>query len=156
MEVLYIGLLLIGVFISLFIPTWIMFSFYYVIAFIRIVHNKRNDSNIKELLLKDVHHEVMLDDDVYKCRYVADNFGDPNLLLDFGSPYVMPIVCWIMMVIEILVFIWRIIRRPVLWVFGCVVGVGLLIGLWVDKLVVSPVKKGYKWLEDKIGNINLK
>lgn len=155
MEILLAVLVIIGGLICFFcLPTVIMFCGFYIVEFIKTIRKMCAEQDV--VLLGDVHKKVMKSPYVDLCTYKSDNYGDPDLLFDFGSPYIVPIMNWFMLVGTILKLIWIAIHVPVEIIAG---------GVWMGMklfwkgfryIIVSPVRNGWIGFKNWLKNIKIK
>lgn len=155
MEICFVTLVIIGGLICFFcLPTVIMFCGFYIVEFVKTVRKMCKENDV--VLLGDVHKKVMKSPYVDLCTYKAENYGNPDLLFDFGSPYIVPIMNWVMLVGTILKLIWIAVHVPVEFVWKNVWTGIKLIWKGLKYIIVSPVQNGWRGFKNWLKNIKIK
>lgn len=153
--VVLLALVIIGGTLCFFcLPTVVMFCGFYIVEFVRTVRKMCKERDV--VLLGDVHKKVMKSHYVDSCTYKKENYGDPDLLFDIGSPYVAPIANWIMFIGHILKLIWMMIHVPVEFVAKYVWMGMKLIWKGLKYIIVNPVRNGWRGFKNWLKNIKIK
>lgn len=155
MEMCLAALVIIGLLFCLFcLPTIVMFCGFYIVEFVRTIRKMCKENDV--VLLGDVHKQVMDSHYVDLCTYKAENYGDPDLLFDFGSPYIVPVVNWFVFVAVVFKLLWMVVHIPVEFVLGGIWTGIKLIWKGLKYIIVSPVQNGWRGFKNWLKNIKIK